>query len=70
MIEDKTISPMMDLKDDQVASEEKELIEEVSLHEEDRGTAEKAFGTATASNDEMYLENNTFVNRSLLARLQ
>ena len=69
MTEDKIINPMMDPKDDQVEIEEEDLIEEVDSHEEDHGTAEKAFGTATASNGEMYFENNTFLNRALLSRL-
>jgi hypothetical protein len=69
MTEDKTISPMMDLKDDQDEIEEEDLIAEVGSHEEDHGIAEKACGTAIASSGEMYFENNTFVNRSLLIRL-
>jgi hypothetical protein len=69
MIEDKMINPIMVLKDDQVENEEEDLIEEKDLHEEEYGTAEKAFGTAIASNGEMYFENNTFLNRSLLSRL-
>ena len=59
----------MELKDDQVEIEEEDLIEELNSHEEEHGTAEKAFGTVIASNDEMYFENNTFLNRSLLSRL-
>ena len=70
MKEDKIISPIMVLKDDQDEIEEKDLIAEVGLREEDHGIAEKAFGTAIASNGEMYFENNTFVNRSLLIRLE
>ena len=69
MTEDKIINPMMDLKDDRDEIEEEDLIEEVDSHEEDHGTAEKTNGTAIASNDEMYFENNTFLNRSLLSRL-
>ena len=70
MTEDKIIIPMMDLKDDQVEIEEEDLIEEVdSQEEEEHGIAEKTFGTAIASNGEMYFENNTFLNRSLLSRL-
>ncbi len=69
MTEDKIINPMMDLKDDRDEIEEEDLIEEVDSHEEDHGTAEKINGTAIASNDEMYFENSTFLNRSLLSRL-
>ncbi|MGD8521401.1 MAG: hypothetical protein PVF56_09685 [Desulfobacterales bacterium] len=69
MTEDKIINHMMELKDDQVEIEEEDLIEEVNLHEEKHGTAEKAFGMVIASNGEMYFENNTFLNRSLLSRL-
>ena len=69
MTEDKIIIPVMDLKDDRDEIEEEDLIEEVDLHEEDHGTAEKTNGTAIASNDEMYFENSTFLNRSLLSRL-
>ena len=69
MTEDKIIIPMMDLKDDRDEIEEEDLIEEVDLLAEDHGNAEKAFGTAIASNGEMYFENNTFLNKSLLARL-
>lgn len=69
MIEGKMKNPIMVLKDDQVENEEEDLIEEADLHEEEHGTAEKAFGTAIASNGEMYFENNTFLNRSLLSRL-
>ena len=69
MTEDKIIIPMMDLKDDQVEIEEEDLIEEVDAQEEEHGIAKKTFGTAIASNGEMYFENNTFVNRSLLSRL-
>ena len=60
---------MMDLKDDRDEIEEEDLIEEVDLLAEDHGTAEKVFGTVIASNGEMYFENNTFLNRSLLSRL-
>jgi hypothetical protein len=69
MTEDKIIIPVMDLKDDRDEIEEEDLIEEVDSHEEDHGTAEKTNGTAIASNDEMYFENSTFLNRSLLSRL-
>ena len=69
MTEDKIITPMMDLKDDRVEIEEEVLIAEADLHAEDHGIAEKTPGTATASNGEMYFENNTFLNRSLLFRL-
>jgi hypothetical protein len=69
MTEDKIINPMMDLKGDQDEIEEEDLIEEVDSHAEDHGIAEKKFGTAIASNGEMYFENNTFLNRSLLSRL-
>lgn len=69
MTEDKIIIPVMDLKDDRDEIEEEDLIEEVDSHEEDHGTAEKINGTAIASNDEMYFENSTFLNRSLLSRL-
>ena len=69
MTEDKIINHMMDLKDDQGEIEEEDLIEEVDLPEEEHGNAEKTFGTAIASNGEMYFENNTFLNRSLLSRL-
>ena len=69
MTEDKIKNPMMDLKDDRDEIEEEDLIEEVGSQEEEHGIAEKTFGTAIASNGEMYFENNTFLNRSLLSRL-
>ena len=69
MTEDKIINPMTGLKDDRDEIEEEDLIEEVDSPEEDHGTAEKTNGTAIASNDEMYFENSTFLNRSLLSRL-
>ena len=69
MTEDKIINPMTGLKDDRDETEEEDLIEEVDSPEEDHGTAEKTNGTAIASNDEMYFENSTFLNRSLLSRL-
>ena len=69
MTEDKITIPIMDLIEDRDEIEEEDLIEEVDLPAEDHGSAEKAFGTVIASNGEMYFENNTFLNRSLLARL-
>ena len=55
---------MMVLKDDQVEIGEKDLIAEPALHEEEHAVPREVFGTAMASNGEIYFENNTFWNKA------